>query len=51
MMILTIKPRGRGNWRTSEIRGAGEMFRPGDTIDVSGRLYRVVSIRPAEATC
>jgi hypothetical protein len=45
--ILIIKPRGRGNWRTSELRAAGDLIRPGDTITVNGRAYRVVRVQAA----
>jgi hypothetical protein len=45
MHILTIKPRGRGNWRTSELRACGDLIRAGDTININGRFYRVISIR------
>jgi hypothetical protein len=48
MHVLTVKPRGRGNWRTSIIRAAGDLLRPGDTIAVNGRMYRVISIRHEE---
>jgi hypothetical protein len=48
MVDLIVKPRGRGNWRTSTIRAASNVFEVGETIQVGGRLYRIVEIKPME---
>lgn len=49
MVDLIVKPRGRGNWQTSTIRASSNVFVVGDTIQVGGRLYRIIGIKPVEA--
>jgi hypothetical protein len=50
MVDLIIKPKGRGNWKTSSLRASGNVFRVGETIRMAnGQLYRIVDIKPVEA--
>ena len=51
MVGLIIKPKGRGNWKTSSLRASGDVFKVGETIRMAnGMLYRIVDIKPVETT-
>lgn len=50
-MILTLRPVGRGNWKTLTIRVEGTRASPilvakNDRIPIGGITYRVVSVHP-----
>lgn len=50
-MILTLRPIGRGNWKTLTIRVEGTRASPilvskNDRLQLGGITYRVVSVAP-----
>ena len=49
--MLTLKPKGRGNWKTLQLRVSGAHLpaltvRPGDLVTLGGVVFRVCRIQP-----
>ena len=49
--MLLLKPKGRGNWRTSTLRIEGAHQLPllvavGQTITIGGVVFRICGVRP-----
>ncbi len=49
--MLILKPRGRGNWRTSTLRIEGAhqlplMVAVGQLITIGGVVFRICEVRP-----
>ena len=47
--MLVLKPRGRGNWSTLELRIDGSraqplLFRVGESITLAGVVYRICKV-------
>jgi hypothetical protein len=49
--MLTLKPKGRGNWRTTTVQISGAhqlpfMFSVGQLISLGGVVFRICEVKP-----